>query len=293
MTLYEQAWENLESHLEAEQPCIVCGSTDLTAWASDQYLTAQKCQQCGMISTNPYFSEQGIEAFYANYLDNRFQQKKLMDQREEMYLIDRDWVSLFVKGGKVLDVGCSGGFFLSKFDPAIWDRHGIEIAPDAAELAHKHYNIPVRVGNIIDLEIEDRFDLVMMRGVIEHFRNPIDCLEKCASILKPGGHLFITATPAGDAFAFDVYREKWRLFTPLEHVHFFTVGLLNRILKPMNLAHVAHHYAYEETPYANPSEDFKKIQQDIALIQQDREDQVGLSGPFPGSMITALWKKQT
>lgn len=291
MSMYEKAWGPMQAYLDDERPCIVCGGNDFNLWAQERYLTAQKCRACGMISTNPYFTEEGLVAFYANYLDNRFQQAELMAQREKTYLIDRDWVSLFVKGGSVLDVGCSGGFFLSKFDPNIWDREGVEIAPDAAKLTQTQYNIPVHVGNIIHLDIQKKYDLIMLRGVIEHFREPIQCLKKCASLLKPGGHLFITATPAGDSFAFDVYREKWRLFTPIEHVHFFSVQLLNRVVKPMGLKPVSHHYQYEETPYANPPEDFEKIKKDIALIQNGRKEEVGLSGPFPGSMITALWKK--
>ena len=289
--MYEKAWGPMKAHLEEEKPCIVCGGQALELWAQEQYLTAQKCLNCGMISTNPYFTEEGLVEFYSNYLDNRFQQAELMAQREKTYLIDRDWVSLFVKGGKVLDVGCSGGFFLSKFDPQLWQREGVEIAPDAAKLTQTQFNIPVHVGNIIDLDIKTRYDLIMLRGVIEHFREPIQCLEKCASLLRPGGHLFITATPAGDSFAFDVYREKWRMFTPLEHVHFFSVQLLNRVMKPMGLLPVSHHYQYEETPYANPSKDFAQIRQDIALIQSGRKKEVGISGPFPGSMLTALWKK--
>lgn len=291
MSLYEKAWDPMQAYLEAERPCIVCGGQNLTLWAQERYLTAKKCADCGMISTNPYFSEEGLVAFYSQYLDNRFEQAELMAQRDKTYLIDRDWVSLFVQGGKVLDVGCSGGFFLSKFDPKIWDREGVEIAPDAAEMARTQFGIPVHIGNIIDLNLPDTYDLIMLRGVIEHFREPIQCLEKCASLLKPGGCLFLTATPAGDAFAFDVYREKWRLFTPLEHVHFFSVQLLNRVLEPMGLLPLTHHYQYEETPYANPPKDFAKIQADIALIHQGRKNEVGLSGPFPGSMISALWKK--
>jgi len=121
----------------------------------------------------------------------------------------------------VLDVGCSGGFFLSKFSPDCWERYGVEIASDAAEYARSNCGIPVQVGNIVELAFDERFDLVMLRGVIEHFRDPISVLNKCCHLLTPGGYLFITATPAGDSFAFEVYREKWQLFTPLEHIHFF------------------------------------------------------------------------
>ncbi len=52
------------------------------------------------------------------------------------------------------------------------------------------------------------------------------------------------------------------------------------------------HYQYEETPYANPEKDFAKIQNDIILISQGKQEQIETSTTFPGSMMTAVWKKR-
>lgn len=284
-------WEKLYPYLGEEHPCIVCGSRKLEPWARRNYLEAKQCLKCNMISVNPHLSEEGLNEFYSDYFAYRQDDHVKKRQRDVVYLIDRDWVSLFVKGGKVLDIGCSGGFFLSKFSPERWERYGVEIAPDAAEYARSNFGIPVRVGNIVELDFDERFNLVMLRGVIEHFRDPISVLNKCCQLLAPGGFLFITATPAGDSFAFEVYRGKWRLFTPLEHIHFFPVRLLSRLLSAYGMRLVSYHYQYEETPYANPPEDFKKIQRDIVLVMQGRRSEIVGSVPFPGSMITALWEK--
>jgi hypothetical protein len=132
----------------------------------------------------------------------------------------------------------------------------------------------------------------MMRGTIEHMHDPIATLEKCCQLLNPNGFLFITATPAGDSFAFDVYREKWRLFTPLEHIHFFSVNLLTRVLEKYGLKLISFNYQYEETPYANQKHDFKQIKNDISLIQRNRREDISSSVPFPGSMLTALWQNR-
>lgn len=284
-------WEKLRPFLEEEHPCIFCGSNEFELWAKEGYLEAKRCLKCEMISVNPHFTREGLRVFYSDYFAHRQKDIIRKQQRDQTYIIDCDWVSLFVRGGKVLDVGCSGGFFLSKFSPRHWDRYGVEISADAAEYARKHFDIPVRIGNVVELDFEDQFDLVMLRGTIEHIRVPMSILKKCSELLRIGGYLFITATPAGDSFAFDVYREKWHLFTPLEHIHFFSVKLLSRILYQYGLELVTHYYQYEETPYATPLEDFKKIRQDICFIGQGHKEKIRTSVPFPGSMITALWKK--
>ncbi len=283
---------DLVAYLDSPRPCIVCNGNDFEPWASQGFLTAKRCRSCGMISVNPHLTEQGLELFYSTYFAYHRSDRVKNEQREKMYLIDRDWVSTFVPAGKVLDIGCSGGYFLSVFPVHRWERYGVEIDPAAAEHARAVFNIPVWVGRFLDMEIEPGFDLIMMRGVIEHFRDPVPVLAKCASLLKPNGCLFISATPAGDSFAFYIYREKWRLFTPFEHIHFFTVALLTRLVQNFGLELVAHHYQYQETPYADPMRDYEKMRNDIIALHTGAQNRVSLSGPFPGSMITALWKKQ-
>ena len=204
----ESLMDNLYPYLEAEHACIVCGNTHFTVWAKEGYLEAKKCISCSMISVNPHFTEEGLKLVYSEYFSHRKENHLLNEQRDKTYLIDRDWVSQFVKSGVVLDVGCSGGYFLSKFAANRWERYGVEIAVDAGKFAIEHFNLPVSIGNVQELEFERQFDLIMMRGTIEHMYDPIKTLEKCCQLLKPYGFLFITATPAGDSFAFDVYREN-------------------------------------------------------------------------------------
>lgn len=281
----------LKKYLGELRPCIICNSENLESWAKLDYLEAKKCKDCGMISVNPHLNDEGLSKVYQDYFSHRLDEKELFEKRKIMYKIDHDWITKFINHGKVLDVGCSGGQFLSIFDPEKWEKQGVEIDKDAAEFAKTEYGIPVNIGYFPELSFEEKFDLVVIRGVIEHFSDPISVLKKCAEVLKPNGFLFITATPVGNSFAFSVYREKWHLFTPLAHIHFFTVDLLSQILKSFGMSLIDQHYQYEETPYANPEKDFAKIQEDIVLISQGKQDKIKESVTFSGSMMTAVWQK--
>jgi len=272
-------------------PCIICKKIKFQNWAKLDSFQSKKCLSCGMISVNPIPSQKILDNYYNGYLIENKKDQKLWEQRKMTYKIDRDWISKFITHGKILDVGCSGGQFLNYFNKNNWKKFGVEVDPSAANYAKKKYGINVQIGNLVDLEFKQKFDLIVFRGVIEHFSNPISILKKSCSLLKHGGYLFITATPTGDSFAFDIYREKWHLFTPPGHLHYFTVPLLSKLLKKYGMKEVDHHYQYAETPYANGKYDYKKIQNDIIFIKNGKKSKISTSPPFPGSMMTAVWKK--
>lgn len=285
-------WENLHPYLEEKKPCIVCKGTNFTSFAKQRYLDALECQECFMISVNPHFSSKGLELLYSQYYSNkRTIDSKIKDDRKITYQIDKKFVENFVSSGSVLDIGCSGGEFLSVFEKDKWDREGVEIDPYAAEMAFKNYGIHVRVGHFIEMQIGKKYDLIMLRGVIEHFSDPINVLKKCSELLKPDGFLFITATPLGDSFAFNVYREKWVLFSALEHIHYFSLKHLNEIMGKFSLKYISHNLQYIETPYANYKEDYRKIIEDIIKINSGNGLDVKKSVPFPGSMLSCVWQK--
>ena len=62
-------------------------------------------------------------------------------------------------------------------------------------------------------------------------------------------------------------------------------------MKSFGLSLIDQHYQYEETPYANPENDFAKIQEDIVMISQGKQDKIKTSVTFSGSMMTAVWQK--
>ena len=283
--------QELEKYIGKRKPCIICKEDEFTKYAEEGYFQALKCGKCGMISVNPHYSEEGLDKFYSSFYQDRSTKNDLSILRKSMYEEDKNWIHSFIKSGKVLDIGCSDGSFLSFFNEELWDRHGIDLTSDALNIAKKR-KIKTYQGKIWNKDVGGDYDLVMMRGTIEHFLDPIAVLKKCSEILKPGGILFITATPDGNSFAFNVYRHKWRLFTPYNHIHFFTVDLLTNILNDMNCNLIARHYQYEETPYANQENDFNQIIDDIEKIKlEGGREGIGLSPPFPGSMFTAAWKK--
>ena len=111
----EQLYANLKKYLGKPKACIVCGMNKKQFWARAGIFKAVKCASCGFVWIDPFLTQEGLDIYYHDYIKHRLQQKKKYNQRNKMYEIDVRFVQDHVVSGKLLDIGCSGGFFLSKF----------------------------------------------------------------------------------------------------------------------------------------------------------------------------------
>lgn len=129
--------------------------------------------------------------------------------------------------GRVLDVGCSTGAFLSQIKGR-YDVEGTDVAGPALDYAESK-GIPVRRGNFLELEFDQSFDAVTFWAVVEHLVHPLPFLEKAASVLKPGGFCFVLV-PNYKSLATRILGVKYRYILP-QHVNYFTAQTLRQICK--------------------------------------------------------------
>jgi 2-polyprenyl-3-methyl-5-hydroxy-6-metoxy-1,4-benzoquinol methylase len=136
----------------------------------------------------------------------------------------------FCPKGHVLDVGCSTGGFLYQLStqfPREYQVVGVDVAAKALDYAESR-GVPVRRGAFPELEFgEQRFDAITFWAVLEHLVNPGAFVAKAATLLKPGGHLFILV-PNMESLAVRVLGCRYRYIVP-EHVNYFTARPLRRL----------------------------------------------------------------
>jgi 2-polyprenyl-3-methyl-5-hydroxy-6-metoxy-1,4-benzoquinol methylase len=191
-------------------------------------------------------------------------------------------------------VGCSGGFFLAEFDKK-FKKYGTEVELGSVEFARKHFPFGKNVYHTDILQAPFRksmFDLITMRGVIEHVPDPVKVIRKCSSLLKPGGYFYITATPNGASFVADLFREQWVLFDPIAHIWHFSPETLARIAKRFGLKLIAKDFQYLGTPYENVKEDLKAVMKAMQLVKEGKRSRLPVSPPFWESMMTLVFQKQ-
>lgn len=96
------------------------------------------------------------------------------------------------KGPKVLDLGCGDGMITKElckhFDYVV----GVDVSRDQIELARKKAEKAIfYVSSIEDFDPRERFDSILMFGIVEHLDDPINVLRKTKQWLNKGGCIVI------------------------------------------------------------------------------------------------------
>ena len=114
-------------------------------------------------------------------------------------------------GARVLDVGCGGGLLSEAMARAGAEVTAIDLADDLVRVARLHalesgvkVDYRVQAVEALAAEAPASFDAVTCMEMLEHVPDPGAILQACATLLKPGGQLFVSTlnrTPAAFALA--------------------------------------------------------------------------------------------
>lgn len=146
--------------------------------------------------------------------------------------------------GRVLDVGCGTGDFLSLFDSGSWERYGVEVSDYAAARAEEK---GVRITGY-DLP-KEHLDLVVLRGTLQHLDEPFAALRACYDMLKPGGWMTFLATPNSGSIYYRLFSELPALDPPRNFLIPSDIMLTNT-LENMGMEEIKFHYPYLGSPYS-------------------------------------------
>jgi len=93
--------------------------------------------------------------------------------------------------GRLLDIGCGDGFFVSAMANSGWDVTGIDPALPNALLQESKTSVHYIRGDLHKLPRNEHFDVITIWDVIEHVERPLSLVVDAASWLAPGGLLII------------------------------------------------------------------------------------------------------
>ncbi len=237
-------------------PCHHCGSSDLEVaahfaawhrvtsdckpWPSGGGLA--RCRACGLVQTPVTRAWQAeaeeIYRSYTIYHQSAGSEQQVFDPRrgsgrprsEQIVEALRKEVPL-PAAGRLLDVGCGNGSFLSawsRFVPG-WSLVGTEVGDKYRSRIEAIAGVERLYTGDLE-EIPGLFDLVSLVHVLEHVPAPAAFLARLAKRLKPGG-LVMVEVP-------DCARNPFMLLVA-DHCSHFNAGLLGGVLSASGFQEVS------------------------------------------------------
>lgn len=189
-----------------------------------------KCPSCGFIFL-PRHNDLVLSSYYdaeyykQNYCSIREKQSKEFETRLEEFLP-------YLKGRKILDVGCALGYSLEAYSKKNMEAYGMESSEFSVEIAKKNTKFDVIQQSIENKTIwkENFFDAVTLHDVFEHLSQPISALNEINRILKVKGILYIH-TLNWDGLGRKLDGVDWPLLNPPGHMSYWTPKTLTYALK--------------------------------------------------------------
>lgn len=202
------------------------GAEDINESADHIVTNVVKCLKCGFIFTNPL-----IICKTGAYQDPNDYAASRNDGQEALFTFTLDMIEQYAKRGKILDIGCGKGEFLSLAKERGWEIFGLEPSKGFAEFISKNYGLNITSKPLEEAGYQDSFfDVVVLNMVLEHIDEPRKMLGLIGRILKKNGILFIEVPNMESlmlktaALYFKLKGKNWSPFLSPLHPPFHSYG---------------------------------------------------------------------
>ncbi len=221
--------------------CPACGASGATLFlqtsqslASGDYYRVVFCAQCCLKYTDPLPSTKELALLYGEEFYQKDDSQTLSFEYARL-LVYRLWAGqrqtalLGRASGKILDVGCGDGEFLSSLNANEWETYGLEFSVAACAIA-KNKGVNVAQIDLVNSNFSSCFfDVVTMWHVLEHLSDPLSALHKARQILKDDG-LLVIEVPNSACLTFRLCKTHWTpLGIPWHFQHFTPETLISML----------------------------------------------------------------
>ena len=179
--------------------CAICGSRNVRRLCDKAPARYYICRSCSLIFQHPlptrlemqdYADAQYTSGLYLDYVQARTMKLAHFNARINEILP-------YVKPGRLLDVGCSCGYFMEVAAQHGFDVSGLEFSQSAVAAAAPHISNRIQQASLEDVvSTISAFDVVTAFDLIEHVHDPVKFARNAGEILKPGGILALSTPDA-------------------------------------------------------------------------------------------------
>ena len=286
-------WVDWKTASFAPDPCPICGSfakqplypatfTGSMEEAASFFLANRtatahgpivRCRECGFVFTSPRFSNLEYDRIYKKVrppadLDPSFETAKAA-RFQRLAAIVRQFEP---HETSFLDFGCGDGGFLRQFNSP--GGRGFEIGAEGRRMVGGCEIVTGDWARVAGSPVfpVDAFDFVVAFDVIEHLPRIGEDLALIRTVLRTGGHFFVSV-PNIESFVARVMGKRWSMLL-LEHLWYFSPKTLERMMAGYGFELLA----IRSVPYDAP----------IMHLATRLAQTFGVTGTFSGGLISRL-----
>lgn len=223
----------------ADRPsdCPACGAAVATAGylyeegdATSYFMT---CGECSFIFCRPLILPE-LDERQMDGIDNaEMFNSRLMKKLYVILFIRRELAKIRKHHPRrelsLLDIGCGTGWTSSIYAAHGFRVTGLEPSAPRATVAREKYGLRVIDDYLENLTLEETFDVIVFRHVIEHFADPASLVRSARRLLAPGGCMLVVV-PNINCLGRYLFDTRWAWILPW-HCNFFTPKSLRVFLR--------------------------------------------------------------
>lgn len=206
-------------------PCILrCGNTVkvVTNLYSAKDLVRSRpvgvCMTCGHVQITPLYSKEDhlkINGFWHGHFV-----KNNPEQNERKHRQTAERLEEYQLTGRMLDVGGGEGWAKKIADAAGMEYHAVE---PMEELHAAYEKKGIKISARMISQVTEKYDLIILRHVLEHLLEPVEDLTRLTQCLTPNGFLYIALPDFEELSGKKGYRTS--SLRPV-HLSYFTMNKL-------------------------------------------------------------------
>ena len=226
------------------RPCPICGSGDRRILFRQEFAAVDEgtaftgydvvvCMRCGFGYADRIPTQEVFDRYYRDMSKYEYSHREgaesAYDQRRLALIAEIVAPRLPGPETRVLDVGCANGRLLANLrGHGFPNIVGLDPSPACAAAAARLYDVDVRTMTLAETAATaERFDTIIMIGVLEHLRDLHESFDHLRMLLTEGGLLYVEV-PDATAFA-DWDNAPFQDFST-EHINFFSPVSLDNLM---------------------------------------------------------------
>lgn len=158
-------------------------------------------------------------------------EKQVKTQETEFRWAAKNLLNLLpVTSGNLLDVGCGIGWVVDEANGRGFKALGIDSDFSYIHAGKKYLKCELIVSSLEKFKTDKKFDVIVLKHILEHIVDPKGFLQKVRRLLKPNG-VVVVSCPNMHSLMGRLFLEKWYGLVPMQHRWQYTQNNLPKVLE--------------------------------------------------------------